>query len=114
MSWLIATGDKTEDQVNKNSEDWGNYYDITGAATDSGNLQTSGKNEAWKSNNIYDLAGNYVEWTQEVADKRIRRGGFYWDLSVINDPASDRNNTPPYFSNYSDNRMSSRPALYIK
>ena len=114
MSWLIATGEKTEEQVNKNSEDWGNYYDITGAATDSGNLQTSGKNEAWKSNNIYDLAGNYVEWTQEVADKRIRRGGFYWDLSVINNPASDRDNTPPYFSNYSDNRMSSRPALYIK
>ena len=38
--------------------------------------QTSGKNEAWQANNIYDLAGNYEEWTQEarLTDGRVYRG----------------------------------------
>ena len=73
MSWLIATGDKTESQVNENSSDWGNYKDSTGAAAiNSGTRQTSGKNEAWKANNIYDLAGNYYEWTQEASDTYLR------------------------------------------
>ena len=62
MSWLVATGDKTEYQVNENSTDWGNYYNL--ASIDSGKLQTSGKNEAWKANNIYDLAGNCYECTR--------------------------------------------------
>ena len=73
MEWLVATGDKTDYQVNEDSADWGNYKDSTGtAATNSGSLQTAGKNEAWQANNIYDLAGNYFEWTQETSDTNVR------------------------------------------
>ena len=48
------------------SESWGNYVRAKGAAkTDSGVIQTTGKNEAWKAKNIYDLAGNVRELTME-------------------------------------------------
>ena len=112
MAWLIATGDKKDYQVNKNSADWGNYNNSTGtAATNSGSPQTAGKNEAWQANNIYDLAGNCSEWTQEArnANGRVYRGGFCTH-SGSNFPASDRYNYGPYFSyGYG----SSRPALYV-
>ena len=41
--------------------------------------QTTGRNESWKTNNIYDLAGNCWEWTQEAYDTygRAGRGGSY-------------------------------------
>ena len=113
MSWLIATGDKTDYQINTNSSDWGNYYDSTGtAATDSGKLQTSGKNEAWKANNIYDLAGNCMEFTQEAYNTygRAPRGGLF-SGSAIGNPASYRSYYDP---NIAVGSYSTRPALYIK
>ncbi len=112
MAWLIATGDKTETQVNEKSEDWGNYKNSTGtAATNSGSPQTAGKNEAWQANNIYDLAGNCSEWTQEAFNtyNRVSRGGDY-GYSGSSGPASDRFYNYPYSSSY---RNSSRPALYV-
>ena len=113
MAWLIATGDKTETQVNENSADWGNYSDSTGtAATNSGSPQTAGKNEAWQANNIYDLAGNCSEWTQEATDtnSRVFRGGYCY-YSGSSRPASDRYNYYPNGSDYVS--YSSRPALYV-
>ena len=77
MSWLVSSGGKTSSEVNTDSSSWGNYKNSTGAAaTNSGSKQTSGKNEAWKANNIYDLAGNCREWTQEALSTldRISRG----------------------------------------
>ena len=112
MAWLIATGDKTETQVNEKSADWGNYKNSTGtAATNSGSPQTAGKNEAWQANNIYDLAGNCSEWTQEAFNtyNRVSRGGDY-GYSGSSGPASDRFYNYPYSSSY---RNSSRPALYV-
>ena len=49
-----------------NSKSWGNYIDFTGDAATNGDIQTCGKNEAWKAKNIYDLAGNIGELTMEV------------------------------------------------
>ena len=73
MNWLVETGAKEQDEVYSDSTSWGNYEDSTGeAATDSGSKQTSGKNEAWQANNIYDLAGNYREWTQEALSTNVR------------------------------------------
>ena len=112
MAWLIATGDKTESQVNTNSANWGNYNNSTGtAATNSGSPQAAGKNEAWQANNIYDLAGNCSEWTQEAysTDNRVVRGGHY-NNSGSYDPASDRGDYGPGNSLY---LSSSRPALYV-
>ena len=62
-----------------NSSSWGNYNNSTGdAATNKGLKQTTGKSEYWKANNIYDLAGNIWEWTQEkysTDTDRAHRGG---------------------------------------
>ena len=64
-----------------NSCSWGNYSNSTGnATTNSGSAQTTGKSEYWKANNIYDLAGNVREWTQEEGSSYIYhtyRGGTY-------------------------------------
>ena len=114
MSWLIATGDKTESQVNTNSSDWGNYKDSTGAAaTNSGSPQTAGKNEAWKANNIYDLAGNYYERTQEANNTsfRVNRGGYYNSSGSNNLASSGRNGS--YRTDISYGDSSSRPTLYV-
>ena len=68
--------------INK-SQSWGNYANSIGdAATNSGNSNmnyTTGRNEAWKAKNIYDLAGNTYEWTMESysTDDRVNRGGYY-------------------------------------
>ena len=63
-----------------NSKSYGNYNNSEGAAaTNSGSSNfdsTTGRNSAWKTNNIYDLAGNCWEWTQEAYStfNRARRG----------------------------------------
>ena len=103
MAWLIKTGGKTDSEVNSNSSSWGNY---------SGTKRSSGYDEAWKANNIYDLAGNYYDWIQEANDTRSRvtRGGG-GSGSGLEYPASGRRNYIPYTA-YSHN--SARSALYIK
>ena len=107
MDWLVDTG-MSSDLVNVDSSSWGNYevdgVDVT--------KQNSGSNPVWQANNIYDLAGNCWEWTQEAlnANRRVRRGGCYSN-SGSSYPASDRGNNGPD-GNYSDN--SSRAALYVK
>ena len=77
LQWLLdseaiigAEMDETKiislEDVQIDSSSWGNYQKATGGAeTNSGSLQKSGANEYWKVNNIYDLAGNLYEWTQE-------------------------------------------------
>ena len=114
MSWLKQTVFKgQEDKVDNDSSSWGNYNNSTGeAATGSGAIRTSGHNEAWKANNIYDLAGNCREWTQEARDAfgRVFRGG-YCGNSGSDNPASDRNSNSPVDSSSFN---SARSALYIK
>ena len=67
--------------IQTNSSSWGNYNNSTGnAAANKGSKQTTGKSEYWKANNIYDLAGNVEEWTQEkwsAGTNRAERGGGY-------------------------------------
>ena len=91
MNWLISSGAKTSNEVNKDSSSWGNYKDSTenakvtvteedGTTTNKyGRKQNTGYSEYWKANNIYDLAGNCYEWTQEAysANYRACRGGDY-------------------------------------
>ena len=101
-----------EHDVN-NSSNWGNYSDSTGLATEnSGVLQTTGKNEAWKAKNIYDIAGNAREWTMETynAGGRVGRSGGY-SVEGSSYPASDRYGRNTYFSYGSS---SFRIALYVK
>jgi len=79
----------------KDSRSWGNYNNSTGAAaTNSGisNMNyTTGRNEAWKAKNIYDIAGNVSEWTMESysSSRRFDRGGACL-YSGADTPVSDR------------------------
>ena len=102
--------------INKSSA-WGNYYDSVSPANggnyEQNNKKNTGSNENWKANNIYDLAGNCREWTQEVYStvNRALRGGYCGD-DGSNIPASDRYSIYP--DNSSDNVIASRASLYIK
>ena len=116
LNWIIETGEKTENEVIIDSRSWGNYNNSIGnAATNSGDSNmnfTTGRSEYWKANNIYDLAGNSWEWTQEVqGTDSICRGGkfsFYGD----DYPASTRYINDPSFQD-SDLFFSFRAQLYI-
>ena len=117
MNWLISSGAKTSDEVNKNSSTWGNYRNYNtannytegtaGYEKNAGSQQNTGSSENWKANNIYDLAGNVEEWTQEAGNTSYRayRGGFY-DYSGSRGPASNRSSYSPDFSD-SGGRFSS-------
>ena len=115
LNWLIETKAKTENEVFVNSSSWGNYNDSTGnAKTNSGygNLNyRTGRNEAWKANNIYDLAGNVEDWTTEASSsgRQVGRGGSY-PGSGSDNPASERYTGYSYGS---DSDIGFRPALYL-
>ena len=121
LEWLVETGMPSED-IYKDSSIWGNYSNYNTAngyteettgyeATAGKSKQPAGSSEYWKANNIYDLAGNYMEWTLEANDtcyRTIRGGAYNGDGNIC--PASYR----------SDNRIcdgfsnnSSRPIMYI-
>ena len=89
IQWDLACdfiSKKGEQKSITNSTAWGNYYDSTGNAAvmdgetkKYGSKQVTGYSEYWKANNIYDIAGNCWEWTQEAdnTSSRARRGGSY-------------------------------------
>ena len=119
------------------STSWGNYcesdtykvyrgslssdYGSTWAAADTTNgsdvtkdtyiLLTTGATERNSSKNIYDVAGNCLEWTTEAynTNTRLLRGGSY-NVTGIRSPASNSNNGNP--TNSGDN-YSFRPLLYV-
>lgn len=68
MDWIIRSGAKSSAEVNSNSGSWGYYNGVpqTGLET--------GSNEERKANNMYDIAGNSTEWTQEVYSNNTRVG----------------------------------------
>ena len=88
MDWLVDTG-MSSDLVNVDSSSWGNYSDYnTANGYEEGNekyvaeagtgVLESGHSEYWKANNIYDLAGNARDWTQEASGTsyRVVRGRY--------------------------------------
>ena len=91
------------------SSTWGNYQDNT--ADGHGSKQNTGFSENWKANNIYDFAGNCLEFTQEAnfTNYRASRGGSY-SSNGSSIPASTRSTySPTYTSSYGG----SRPTLYL-
>ena len=106
------------------SSSWGNYNNSTGNAavtvTENGTTtnkygwkQNTGYSEYWKANNIYDLAGNCGECTQEASSNHSRdcRGGNFrcYDSSnalalgrMNNSPDSDVNDHFRYASNFNN------------
>ena len=96
-NWLASSGFDIKD-----SSAWGNYNGIE---------KMTGSSEMYKANNIYDFAGNCLEFTQEVTDisYRISRGGKY-DESGSALPASCRYGITPAYPLYT---QGARPALYM-
>ena len=115
IQWDMMLRYVSEEKSVNDSNSWGNYDDSTGdAAINSGlsNMNyTTGRNEAWKAKNIYDIAGNVYEWTMEAyyTDNRVDRGGYCNNPGSLNS-ASYRYGDNPYYS--SDN-TSFRPALIL-
>ena len=119
IQWDLACdfiSKKGERKSITNSNTWGNHADSTGnAAVMDGGTQKYGRNqvtgysEYWKANNIYDLAGNCWEWTQEAynTDGRAVRGGSY-GYSGSSGPASYRSNSSASNNYSSGKRFSSR------
>ena len=100
MNWLISSGAKKSNEVNTDSSSWGNYRNTLVKADDgtteikaSGDVKVlnTGVTTFTMANNIYDLAGNCWEWTQEANNtgSRARRGGSYSNNGSDN-PASYR------------------------
>ena len=117
MNWLISSGAKTSDEVNKDSSSWGNYNNTSVKADDgtteikesgTGSILNTGETTFTMANNIYDLAGNCFEWTQEAnyTGNRASRGGYY-DNNGSGRPASDRVSTEPDLSDLGSGRFSS-------
>ena len=105
------------------SSAWGNYSNYNTAnnyaegnekyEAGAGGKQITGSSENWKANNIYDLAGNCREWTQEAGSTNSRAGrGGYYDYNGSYTPARDREDGYPAYSNYS--YIASRASLYMK
>ena len=123
MNWLIDSKAKTDTEVNINSSSWGNYFN-TSVKADDGTTKIKANEESSKlntgkttftiANNIYDLAGNCYEWTQEAGFTNYRavRGGSY-NFEGRTYPASDRQNGRPddtstdyiRFSSYFNNKV---------
>ena len=120
-NFIANKGDKKDIT---NSSTWGNYSDSTenakvivteddGTTTNKyGSEQNTGYSEYWKANNIYDLAGNCFEWTQEASytgSRAYRGGNSTCDGSSIS--VSYRNNVNPAAAAIPNG---TRPTLIIK
>ena len=104
-NWLDSSGFSITD-----SSTWGNYYNNT--ADGHGKEQNTGYSESWKTNNIYDFAGNCDEFTQEACFTSVRasRGGNYSN-NGSSSPASGRFSYGNPTSSFS--YCGSRPTLYL-
>ena len=119
IQWDLACdfiSKKGEQKSIKDSTKWGNYKNSTGNAAvmdgetkKYGSKQATGYSEYWKANNIYDLAGNCWEWTQEAygTSSRVNIGGCYYN-NGSGAPASYRNSgRSANISSGDENRFSS-------
>ncbi len=115
LNWIISSGSKTQEEINIDSTNWGNYLNsnISGVtaylplngivANNIWNIEEnkeklSGEallikslsSDYTKVNNIYDLAGNVYEWTTEKNGNNITGRGGRFDINGSEKPASYR------------------------
>ena len=115
LQWLVDSGNKSWDDVASNSTSWGNYTNddfSPSAFGDSTGIWTEAS-----ANNIYDLAGNNWEWTQErygQGNYVMRSGGYNLMGGPCNGdryPAAIRDPLP---GNDHHPNVVFRSALYLK
>ncbi len=113
MNWLVETGARSSYKVYGDSSTWGNYRNAVGNATiGAGDVTTTGKSEYWKANNIYDLAGNCEEMTQEsTTAKMVTRSGSVYGSCSTYYPAGMRK--ADWDKNRVDRDISFRVQLFI-
>ena len=77
LEWFIKTEVKTLAEIAEDSTEWGNHWNTENSPR---KVVKTGSREKWCANNIYDLAGNVDEWTQEQNESsyRVIRGGNYY------------------------------------
>ena len=117
-NWIANYGDQ---KSITDSSTWGNYsnYNDNYTAEDeeyvsgAGVKQVTGFSDYWKANNIYDLAGNCFEWTQEanVDYARCYRGG-YWGQGGASGPVGYRFDTRTDDSG--NNGLTTRATMVVK
>ena len=124
IQWDLACdfiSKKGEQKSITDSRSWGNYNDSISPAN-TGNYEkdsdtaskrkNTGSNEAWKANNIYDLAGNCWELCQGafMSGNRVGRGSTYSN-SGLSGPVSSIGS---YFAYQGVDIGASRPTLIIE
>lgn len=109
MKWVKKAGI----DVSTNTSGYGNYNNSTAPADVSGygNLQVTGYSTYWRVKNIYDLAGNVWEWTNEKYSTYYVLRGAGFDNTGDGCPLALRNYD---FANASNYDVGFRIALYIK
>ena len=121
---------KSDPRVNNNITDssaYGNYKNVdvkasddpneteiikAGGTADSNSVKLpTGKTTYTKTNNIFDLAGNCTEWTQEAHASygRAKRGGAFSSTGPWM-PVADRSED---YASYPSSDRTSRPVLYV-
>jgi type II secretory pathway pseudopilin PulG len=111
MKWIENSGKSVT-----NSRAWGNHSDsISPANAGNGTLRTTGYSNNWQVKNIYDLAGNVWEWTNEryiitTENERVYRGGLYSHSGSIYSAAYRYHFT---VINSTSSNLGFRVALYI-
>ena len=74
LQWFIDSGAKTLQEIARDSSHWGNYANSPFVRNSS--IRYTGIYEQAKVNNLYDVAGNNWEWTQErYGSGYVMRGG---------------------------------------
>lgn len=78
LEWFIKSNARTRSEIAENSTNWGNHWNTKNSPR---RVVETGSREEWRTNNIYDFAGNVDEWTQEKNDSSylVIRGGNYND-----------------------------------
>lgn len=104
MKWI----ENSDINVATDSREWGNYVS---SKEPTSIIQKTGSSNKFRAKNIYDLAGNTFEWTNEKNIKDfVYRGGAY-STSGLDNPAAFRHS---YIgATVSNSDISFRIALYI-
>ncbi len=111
LKWIQWSGKSPTD-----SRSWGNYSNSTSPANVSGygNMQISGYSNSWRVKNIYDLAGNLMEFTNELYSSwNIHRGGGH-SYSGSTDPAAVRGYANAVATSYVFDSITFRIALFVR